>query len=56
MPIDPSKPAEVPRDQQTVSQLLGGSYDVDKVKALLRGGGLTDAQRSDLRDILAGLL
>ena len=54
--VDPSKPAEVPRDQQTVSQLLGGSYDVDKVKALLRGGGLTDAQRSDLRDILAGLL
>ena len=46
----------IPRDQMSVTQLLGAAYTVHDVTALLRSGALTDRQRADLREILDGMV
>jgi hypothetical protein len=45
----------VPRSEQTALQLLGGSYDAEEIRVLLRESWLTDQQRTDLNDLLSNL-
>lgn len=52
----PPGPDAIQREQMSATQLLGGSYTVDDVTALLKSGSLTDTQRTDLREILNGML
>ena len=42
----------VAREDMTVAELLGGTFNADTIRAVLKDGGLTDTQRAALRQIL----